>query len=194
MKRFAIVAALALVVAACGSASDGEIATLDTSTDTTEISNEQEEIDAEAAVLEFAACMRDSGIPDYPDPDVDANGNFRLFGGGGGPGQLNADRDTLLAAFEECGDIVEGVIQDTFRNIDESEFQDNFLEFAECMREQGIDMPDPDFSGGFGPGQGGGLFGNFDLDDPAFQEAADECRSIFEGSFAPGRLGGGDGG
>ncbi|MCZ6456614.1 MAG: hypothetical protein O6650_05120, partial [Actinobacteria bacterium] len=98
---------------------------------------------------------------------------------------------------DECGDLIEGLISQIFRDIDQSEFQDSFLEFAVCMRDQGIDMPDPDFSGGFGPGEGGGrgLFGDIDPQDPAFQEAAEECQGIFEGGFGlrGGGLGRGNG-
>ena len=37
---------------------------------------------------------------------------------------------------------------------DLTEFQDTFLEFASCMRDNGYDMPDPDFSNFGQPGQG----------------------------------------
>lgn len=197
MRRMIILSVLALVLAACGTTSDSEVATLeDTGTTVPQSSADQQDGDAEEALLTFARCMRDNGVPEFPDPELDQNGNLRIFGGGGGPGQLGADRSTLEAAFDECGDVIEGLISEVFRNIDQSEFQDNFLEFAACMRDQGIDMPDPDFSGGFGPGQGGsGLFGDIDPRDPAFQEAAEECQDIFEGGFGlrGGGLGGGNG-
>ena len=56
------------------------------------------------------------------------------------------------------------------------------------LRDQGIDMPDPDFSQGFGPGAGGraGIFGDLDPQSPEFQAAAQECQGIFEGGFGPG--------
>jgi hypothetical protein len=197
MKRYTALAALALVVAACGTDSDGEVATLEDTTDTTVISAEQQEVDAEEAILGFAQCMRDNGVPDFPDPVLDTNGNFGLFGGegpGGAVGELG-DRETLEAAFEECGDLVEGVIQNTLRDIDITELQDSFLEFAACMREHDIEIDDPDFSGGFGPGAGGGrgLFGDLDFEDPAVQEAIEECSEIFEGRL-PGPGGGRPGG
>ena len=55
------------------------------------------------------------------------------------------------------------------------------------MRQNGIDMPDPDFS--TGPGGGGGLFRNGDRSDPKFQAADEECRSAFQN--LPGPFGGG---
>ena len=36
------------------------------------------------------------------------------------------------------------------------EMQDKMLEFAKCMRDNGVDFPDPDFSGGGGRIQIGG--------------------------------------
>ena len=197
MRQMIILAVLTLVLAACGTSADGEVATLeDTATTAPQSSADQLDDDAEEALLVFAQCMRDNGVPEFPDPELDQNGNLQLFGGGG-PGQLGSDRSTIEAAFDECGDLIEGLISQIFRDIDQSEFQDSFLEFAVCMRDQGIDMPDPDFSGGFGPGEGGGrgLFGDIDPQDPAFQEAAEECQGIFEGGFGPrgGGLGRGNG-
>jgi len=189
MKTTALVAAFALAVAACGGGDGAEVATLEKAVDTTvEGVPSDEDVDAERALLEFAQCMRDNGIADFPDPELDENGNFQLFGGGGGAGKLG-DRDTVAAAFEQCEELIEGIVQDAFANIDQSELQDSFLEFAQCMRDKGIDMADPDFSGGFGPGEGRrGLFGDIDPDDPAFREAAEECRHVFEGfGFGPGR-------
>jgi hypothetical protein len=193
MKRLSAVVALVLIVAACGGAdADDDVATLEDTTATTDIADVQQETDAEETLLEFAQCMRDNGVPDFPDPELDSSGNLRPFGGATGPSDLGADQDTLEAAFEACQELVEGLIQDAFRAIDQTEFQDSFLEFAKCMREKGIDMPDPDFSQGFGPGLGRGLFGDIDPDDPAFQEAAEECSSVFEGQFGlrPGGPGG----
>lgn len=194
MRQMIILTVFALVLAACGTSADGEVATLeDTGTTAPQSSADPQDDDAEEALLAFAQCMRDNGISEFPDPELDQNGNLQIFGGGGGggAGQLGADQSTIEAAFDECADLIEGVISEAFRNIDQSEFQDNFLEFATCMRDQGIDMPDPDFSGGFGPGEGGrrGLFGDIDPLDPAFQEAAEECQDIFEGGF--GQRGGG---
>ena len=35
----------------------------------------------------------------------------------------------------------------------QQQFQDAALEFAQCMRKNGVDVPDPDFSGGGGPAE-----------------------------------------
>jgi hypothetical protein len=58
------------------------------------------------------------------------------------------------------------------------------LAFAQCMRDHGIDYPDPVFSedGGvtlIGPDEGAA---GFDPNDPAFQAAQEACQEIFGGS------------
>jgi hypothetical protein len=55
--------------------------------------------------------------------------------------------------------------------ISEAEVQDAGLEYARCMREKGLDVPDP---GGAAPEQGN-PFGNLDLDDQRVQKAMDAC-------------------
>jgi hypothetical protein len=180
---------LGLLLSACGSGSDAEVATLDETVTTPSASADELDADAEENLLEFAQCMRDNGVPEFPDPSFDGNGNLEF----GARQELGVDRETLNGAFEACGDLVEGLIQN-FIGGDFTELEDTFLEFAECMRDNGIDMPDPDFSQGFGPGAGGraGIFGeDVDPESPEFQAAAEECQSIFEGQFGFGGPGGG---
>lgn len=194
MQKTALLVVMILAIAACGSDSGSEVASLeDTSAvETEEPTSDELDADAEEAILAFSQCMRDNGVPEFPDPELDAEGNFRVFGGGG-PGALGVDQETIQAAQEECFPLIEGILQN-FVGQDVSELEDTFLEFAECMREQGIDMPDPDFSGGFGPGAGGraGILGDIDPEDPEFQAAAQECQGIFEGRLGLGRPGPGN--
>lgn len=138
----------------------------------------------EEKVLEFAACMRDGGI-DFPDPIVDADGNVGF--------DLNAmsdlsevDETEIEAAFEPCAQYLEGV-NFGFERIFETEFQDQVVAFAGCMRENGIDMPDPDFSGIM---DGRPLFADWqpEPDDPDFEAAFEACEDQLPG--IPGITGG----
>ena len=190
MKKAALLLALGLVLAACSSGADAEVATLeDTGTTLEGTSSDQLDIDAEESLLEFAQCMRDNGVPDFPDPEMDADGNPTFFRNGG-PGELETDPDTIEAAFEECGELVEGLIRN-FIGRDFTELEDTFLEFAQCMRDEGIDMPDPDFSQGLIPRAGsGGIFGDdIDIESPEFEAAAEKCQTVFEGQFGLGGAG-----
>lgn len=72
--------------------------------------------------------------------------------------------------------------------------EDQALAFAQCMRDNGVDFPDPtvdadgnpSFEGAFGRGQEGG----FDPQDTSFQDAMTACGDLMEGLS----MGAGDGG
>lgn len=133
----------------------------------------------EELALEFADCMRANGF-DMADPTVDADGSVSLFDGPPPNGDADAE-----AAFEVCGEILEGASFVT-GILDDPEFEDLLLEMAQCLRDEGIDVDDPDMSA-IGPGSGGGgPFGpGFDPDDPQTAAAIDACSGIFAG-FGPG--------
>ncbi len=141
------------------------------------------ETDEEAA-LAFTECMRDEGI-DLEDPAVDADGSIQLNGGGGpDDGPQDIDPDDAEAAFEVCGSLLDGtsLIPSTD---DLAESEDEFLAFAQCLRDEGIDVDDPDISSLGGGGlPGPGLFGDdFDPEDPDTAAAIEVCAPIMAGAF-----------
>jgi hypothetical protein len=160
----------------------------------------------EAQMLEFSSCMRDAGV-DIGDPVVDADGNvtfggFRPGAGGGADGEGRPD--DVREAFDTCGEFLDGVqLGGPGGGADRTELQDTLLEFAQCMRDEGVDMDDPDFSSFGEPGQGdtpgpiGGLFSMLNSDDPDVQAATEICGDLLAG-FGPGAgrppFGGGDDG
>jgi hypothetical protein len=146
----------------------------------------------EETILAFAACMRDNGVEDFEDPDFSADGSLRFRGGGE---LTDVDPETMRAAFEACQSHLEGLAFGP-SSTDFTEIEDRLVEFSGCMRDNGFDMPDPDFSN-FGQGGGrSGLFGEdgIDPDDPVFQSALEACDHIFEGFGFGGRGGPGGGG
>lgn len=160
--------------------------------------NELDELTDEERLLEFAQCMRDNGV-DFPDPIVEADGTigFGLRPGRGGGGQngealqsIGRDPD-LPAARAACSEIIEGLaLGPGGQNFDELEVElmDRLLEFAQCMRDQGVDIPDPD-PNVFAPGGGGGRpFGGLDLDDADVATAFEVCQDRLP--MRPGRGGG----
>ena len=70
-----------------------------------------------------------------------------------------------------------------------TELEDELLEFAVCMRDNGVEMDDPDFTNP-GDGDGGVVIdpfgGSFNPNDPAFQEAFEACEGILS-NFGPGQ-------
>lgn len=183
-----------LALAACGgtASSDGdEVASLGGSSTETETATTTTSDDPQEALLDYTECMRDEGI-DLPDPD------FSGEGGGGriliGPDGIDPDDPDFRAAQEKCSPILESLRQN-FDEEDRQAFQDAALAFAKCMREHGVDVPDPDFSEGApgrrgpgGPFRGSGV----DPDDPDFQKAREACEDAF--ADLPGRLGAPGGG
>jgi hypothetical protein len=64
---------------------------------------------------------------------------------------------------------------------DDPAFQDAMLEYAQCMRDHGIDMPDPTFDDdGHVTLNGGGPKDRGSASDDAFEAADEACRSILE--------------
>lgn len=184
----------AMLLAACGGDTAGEsdgVASLDETSTTGpgNIASDSERDSPETveeAYMAFTECMREEGV-DMPDPEVDADGNItgiRI----GDPDNPDLDVEAMRAASANCQHLLEGFTLGA-GNVDQSAAQDSILEYAACMRDHGIDFPDPDFSGGgvtFG-GQssggavtGGGGPGNVDPDDPAVQEAMDACSEILD--------------
>ena len=138
-------------------------------------------------MLAFAKCMREHGV-DMPDPVVNADGGMTVTIGSEGGKPI--DQKTMQAADEACKHLMParpdgGPTQMT------PEQQDAMLDFAKCMREHGVDMPDPDFGSGGGPVMIGG--DGIAFDSPTFKAADEACRSIMTDAM-PGLVGGGAGG
>jgi hypothetical protein len=188
-KIVPLVLAIGLVLAACSSTdSDAGVASLEGDSQTDQaLGGTVDAATQEEAVMAFTVCLRDEGL-DVEDPVVDDQGNLR-------PPRLRdiADLDRTVAetAFDACNVYLEDV---TFglETEDRTEREDELLAFAACARDNGYDMPDPDFSSAGVPGSGGGgPFAGLDRDDPAFQAALAACSDVFgAGSPIPGTGGG----
>lgn len=191
-------AVFAIVVAACGgdtettsavpdvveTASEG---TSSNSSDTADSASSATEVSADATdeelALAFASCMRDEGV-DFEDPTVNADGTINLGRGGGGGGGGGFADENFQGAFETCGDLLDGAAF-LGGGRDRAEAEDQFLALAQCLRDQGLDVDDPDLSGGFAPGRG--LFGeDFDPQDPANADAIEVCQGLVDFGGAAG--------
>jgi hypothetical protein len=133
--------------------------------------------DPEQALQAFAECMREHGVEDFPDPQIDEDGGIQIAAPAGGPGDV--DRKTLDAAMEACQDLLPeelGPGEEGPSAEDQAALEDAMLAYAQCMRDHGIDFPDPEFSD-HGVTQRGG---NFDPSDPAFQDADEACNHFLD--------------
>jgi hypothetical protein len=84
------------------------------------------------------------------------------------------------AAHEACQPLMERVIQSAPKPDPEevARMQEQALAFASCMREHGVDMPDPEFSGD------GAMTQSLDAataEDPDMAAANEACRSLMRG-------------
>ena len=132
---------------------------------TTETTIVDEEITFEEGVLDFAQCMREEGI-NFPDPTFDIDGNPQFD-------NLEIENEEEFEnAFENCEDILRNALPEQF-DLDpevEAALVDASLEFSQCMREQGIDFPDPK------PGE----FGFFAFRDADIDFTSEAVQNAFE--------------
>lgn len=172
MTAALVAAMMMLLLSGCaGDSGAAGVATLGGESDGA--ADDAEEQDLEEQMLEFTQCMRDNGV-DMPDPEINEDGGVSFKrGSGSGAGPMGADREAVQDAMEACQHLrPEGGGQ--FSPEDRAEMQDQMLALAQCMRDHGVDMPDPDVTGegGFRMGGPDGV----DMDDPEVQEAFEECR------------------
>jgi hypothetical protein len=171
MKKLAFpVLLLALLGAACSSGGDEPgVASLRTGLPTAVdyAASPSPTPNTEEVALAFTRCMRDNGVPEFPDPEFDAEGQVILR-----PLPETIDQQALQQAFTACRPMLREVVN-AFGPEDTAEFQDAMLDFARCMRKQGVTgFPDPDFNGTgpfFDPQA-------IDRQDPALLTAFAACR------------------
>jgi hypothetical protein len=148
----------------------------------------------EQAMLKFAQCMRDHGVQ-MPDPTTDSNGNLQISRPTNIQFNNQTDRSKLRTASDACRSNLKGIFQQ-FTPQQRAQLQDSLLKLAQCMRANGVNMPDPNFSQN--PQTGGGrreFFGGINRDDPKVRQALQTCRTkVFGGQGASGPFGPGGGG
>jgi hypothetical protein len=125
------------------------------------------------AALKFAQCMRGHGV-DVPDPQPGQGIQIQA-----GQNGIDPNSQTFKDAQSACQHIMQDAIPADQRP-DPTQVQDQLLKLAQCMREHGIDMPDPkvnsDGTVQFGGPPGSGSGGNTpDPNDPAFESARKAC-------------------
>jgi hypothetical protein len=170
--------ALTLAVAACGGTKTGGVASLTGSKQPTATTSPGGNKDPRQAALAFARCMRQHGI-DMPDPQFSGNKVTQRLKGGPGKGPNDPK---FRAAQQACNKYLPNGGQPTKPDPQE---QQQMLAFARCMRQHGIDMPDPDPNGGgtvMGPGT------RVRPDDPTFKAAQQACQKYLPNNGKGGTL------
>ncbi|MDP8975873.1 MAG: hypothetical protein M3N28_05835 [Actinomycetota bacterium] len=129
--------------------------------------------DPEKAMLDFARCMREHGV-DMPDPKSGEGGTFRFEAPQGG--MQAPDEPKFMEADKACRHLMGDAGSPQLSPEDQKQVQDAMLAFARCMRERGVEVPDPQPSGGIVAKVGQGV----DPRSAEFQAAEKECRKHTE--------------
>jgi hypothetical protein len=129
--------------------------------------------------LKYAKCMREHGI-DMPDPQRVGSGGIKqtMKGGPGSKAKMDAANKDCQKYQQIGGGRAPSAAE-------QAKAKDAMLAYAKCMRDNGVDMPDPKFSnsgGGVtfqlgGPGNKGGSTGGPNPDSPTFKAADKVCHS-----------------
>jgi hypothetical protein len=122
--------------------------------------------------MQFADCMRDNGVSEFPDPD--ASGELTIDAVVNGS-SLDTSTPAWKTAIDACKDLQPAGFTGHQRSAEE---QEHALEFAQCMRDNGVeDFPDPTPDGPLidtsrMPGSPGAR------SIPGFQAAMEACRDL----------------
>jgi hypothetical protein len=155
MKRFIGGLVLLCALTACGNGG-GSSGTQQTGSPSGETQSD--------VLLQYAQCMRENGVQ-VPDPEP------------GDAGSLYAGVDKNSPAFQSankvCGPILQGVAEDRKNNNgkDAQQQQGKLLTLAQCLRDHGVNVPDP-VAGAEKP------FGDsLDRTNPAVAKAIQACNA-----------------
>lgn len=158
----AAVAVALLGLSACGSSDDADADASGGGGSDPTTASATESPDADAQALVFAECMRDNGV-DMRDPEPGQDGFFDAF-----HGIVEAyDRATVDQAVAACEDFFPTYAGTGGHGGDD----EAVLALADCLREQGLDVPDSLFKDG----------ALADVDQNELSAAMDECRDVWAG-------------
>jgi len=148
----------------------------------------------EEIMTRFADCLRSHGF-EVPDPELNADGTInvmRLRQSLGGNSSWNTRNEEARQAREKCLPILSNVSFARDRSQeDEIALQDNLLKFSECLREEGLNASDPDFSSGIRSAFQS-VLQNIDGNSEKIRETVLSCREeIFQGTGRGPSPGGG---
>ncbi|MEU8268328.1 hypothetical protein AB0B89_14300 [Sphaerisporangium sp. NPDC049002] len=166
MRRTLVAVAFLALAAGCGQpATSGGVASVQgTKSPSSTGASPTASVDPQEQARQFAQCMRDHGI-DMADPEPGMGGGVKIE-------VPKADQAKADKAMEDCRS------KTSFGEKGPEmtpERQEQMRAFTQCMRDNGVDMPDPDFAHG-----GGIMIGGPDSkvqpDDPTFKKAQEACR------------------
>lgn len=189
-------AALAIVTAQLLAACGGTVNNSNGGSSASNRSLNQAQIHSQ--MVRFATCMRENGVPSFPDPGAGGQGGIeiqRTGGPNGGSATINGVQvagATLQNAMQKCQRFQPTPPPMTHAQI--AQIRAQGIAMARCMRGHGVpNFPDPQIGTGpgghglalkLGSGVGGGGSGSqLNPNSPAFQTAMQQCKP--KGSKGP---------
>ncbi|WP_232384368.1 hypothetical protein [Actinomadura violacea] len=164
VRVFVVVGVVLFGGAACGGGGDGGGVASAGGAAAKASASPSRSLSAEDAQLKFAQCMRQNGV-DVPDPGSGHAETMRIGKG--------SDREKVQAALKKCQSWLQagGKMPD----LKDPKVRDQFVKFAQCLREHGVDMKDPDPDGTIRIPAG--------MADPAtVNKAREACRALAPGA------------
>jgi hypothetical protein len=133
-----------------------------------------------AAAFKYSACMRQHGVPNFPDPIVNSTPGHTSVG------LRVTPRETGSPSFNGAQKACQGILpMPSPAEIAKQQRQElqGKLSFARCMRRHSLnDFPDPDSHGQFSPSVVSAA--GIDIHSPALLAAADACASSSGGTIS----------
>ncbi len=127
------------------------------------------ELSAEDSLIAYAACMREHGI-ETDDPQFDVDGNLVSKPAFKAALKSGEGDETFAAAQADCGDYLVAM-KPALDPALQAEQTEAALRLAACMRDQGLDWPDPASDGS----RFAGSDVEIDKKSPEFQAAFEVC-------------------
>jgi hypothetical protein len=130
--------------------------------------SQDREQQAEDAMLAYTKCMREHGV-DMPDPAPGERGVRMVAPEGVSP-------EELREAEKACRKHLDEIKPPELSEEQQEELEERALAFSRCMREHGVDMPDPTFGEDGRTTMRIGPESGIDPNSEKFKEAEEACR------------------
>jgi hypothetical protein len=131
----------------------------------------------QAALVAFSACMRQHGLPNFPDPKAVGHGYGLTIGSENG---LDPNSPQFKTAQQTCKKLLPN--GGTANSQEQAKQLQTALNYAACMRSHGVpNFPDPKVSSNGGIEIGPGPGSNVDPDAPQFKAAQKACGHLLPG-------------
>lgn len=126
--------------------------------------------------LAYAACIRNHGVPSWPDPNSDGSFDKSQIT----PQQLGATSARIGAAQTACADLQPNYASGGPTQAEVQQVRAQALRFSQCMRSHGISgFPDPDSNGGL-------RIPDSVEQTPGYGTALDACKPFPPAPYPPG--------